>query len=62
MQTCCEGPFIFLPSVGKGGTTLELLANNFKVRLAAIGNVITICSRLEDVTTPSEKAVHIICQ
>ena len=58
-QTRCKGPFIFLRSVGRGGATLELLADNGEVRPAAIGNVIPFRGRLEDVATPSEQAVRI---
>ena len=54
MQTCFEGPSIFLRSLGKGGATLELLDDNGEVRPAAIGNTILFRGRLEDIPTPSE--------
>ena len=49
---------MFLRSVGKGGSTLELMSDNGEVRPAAVGNVIPFHGRLEDVATPSEQAVR----
>ena len=46
-------------SVGKGGSTLELMADNGQVRPAAIGNVIPFRGRLEDVATHSKLAVRV---
>ena len=48
---------MFLRSVGRGGSTLELVSDNGEVRPTAVGNVIPFRSRLEDVATPSEQAV-----
>ena len=53
---------MFLHSVGKGGSTLELMLDNGEVRPAAVGNVIPFHGRLEDIATPSEQAVRIKCQ
>ena len=50
---------MFLRSVGRGGSTLELMSDNGEVRPAAVGNVIPFHGRLEDVATPSEQAVHV---
>ena len=58
----CKGPYVFLRSIGRGGSTLELMLDNGEVRPAAVGNAIPFCSRLEDVATPSEQAVRIECQ
>ena len=55
----CKGPYVFLRSVGKGGSTLELMSNNGEVRPAAVGNVIPFHGRLEDVATPSEQVVRV---
>ena len=53
---------MFLCSVGKGGSTLELMSDNGEVRPVAVGNVIPFRGRLEDVAMPSKQAVRIICQ
>ena len=50
---------MFLRSVGRGGSTLELMSDNGEVRPVAVGNVIPFHGRLEDVATPSEQAVRI---
>ena len=53
---------MFLRSVGRGGSTLELMSDNGEVRPAAVGYLIPFRSRLEDVATPSEQGVRIKCQ
>ena len=50
---------MFLCSVGKGGSTLELMLDNGEVRPTAMGNVIPLSGRLEDVAMPSEQAVRV---
>ena len=50
---------MFLRSVGRGGSTLELMSDNGEVRPAAVGNVIPFHGRLEDIATPSEQAVQV---
>ena len=50
---------MFPRSVGKGGSTLELMSDNGEVRPAAVGNVIPLRGRLEDVAMPSEQAVRV---
>ena len=50
---------MFLRSMGRGGSTLELMSDNGEVRPAAAGNVIPFRGRLEDIATPNEQAVHI---
>ena len=55
----CKGPYVFLCSIGKGGSTLELMSDNGEVRPAAVGNVIPFRGRLEEVAMPSEQAVRI---
>ena len=58
----CKGPYVFLRSVGKGGSTLELMSDNVEVRPMAVGYVIPFRGRLEDVAMPSEQAVRVKCQ
>ena len=58
-QTRCKGPYIFLRSVGRRGSTLELLADNGEVQSVAIGNLVPFWGRLEDVATPNEQAVRV---
>ena len=50
---------MFLRSVGRGGSTLELMSDNGEVSPAAVGNFIPFHSRLEDIATPSEQAVRV---
>ena len=50
---------MFLRSVGRGGSTLELMSDNGEVKPVAVGNVIPFHGRLEDVAMPSEQAVRI---
>ena len=51
---------MFLHSVGKGGSTMELILDNGEVRPVAVGNVIPFSSRWEDIAMPSEKVVCIM--
>ena len=50
---------MFLHSMGKGGSTLELMSDNGKVRPAAVGNAIPFHGRLEDIAMPSEQVVKV---
>ena len=40
LRTKCEGPYVFLRSVGPNSAALELLGPNGKVRVASVGNVV----------------------
>ena len=46
LQTRCKGPYVFLRAVGRNAATLELLASDGRVRVAAAGNVIPFRSRV----------------
>ena len=53
---------MFLHSMGKGGSTLELMSDNGEVRPAAVGNIIPFHGRLEDIAMGSEQVVRVKCQ
>ena len=40
LRTRCDGPYVFLRSLGKNSATLELLGANGKVRVASVANVV----------------------
>ena len=60
LRTKCEGPFVFLRTLGSEGAALELLDNRGRVRSAAPANVLPYCGTGHDAAVYSMPKVRVL--